>query len=76
MKDFFGIELKVGDWVLTPGYKGQDLILLKVDAILKTKILLITENDIRWGGIQKTSKVVIVSEEKAISYLMVKKLEQ
>jgi hypothetical protein len=64
--DFFGDELKVGQWVLTPGYKGQDLKLLQIRRITAHKVLLDNEHGYTWGGVMKTSKLVIAPEDKVI----------
>lgn len=72
MVDFFGDEFKVGDWILTPGYKGQTLRLLQISEIRPKKIVLVTEEGRPYGGIMVTEKCVIVPTDKILLHRLSK----
>lgn len=76
LTDFFGNEIKINDWILTPGYKGQVLILLQVIEVKPKKILCNQSDGHFWGGVMKTEKCVIVSSDIVANYLLIEKLEQ
>ena len=66
MKDFFGREIEVGDWVLRPDYSGHFLELDVVTEITHDRVKMNTENGHQARGAMMTERLVIVPSELVI----------